>query len=55
VRHIVVASTCCLLVLSGVLRELRNVVGLVPKSAQQMVGATIWTAFSHPNTVGTRE
>jgi putative transposase len=34
---------------------LRNAMSLVPKSAQQMVGAAIRTVFTHPDTVGTRE
>src|SRR5947209_2342577 len=34
---------------------LRNAMALVPKSAQQMVGATIRTVFSQPDAEGTRE
>jgi putative transposase len=34
---------------------LRNAMALVPKSAQQMVGATIRTVFSQPDETGTRE
>ncbi len=34
---------------------LRNAMALVPKSAQQMVGATIRTVFSQPDADGTRE
>lgn len=34
---------------------LRNVMGVVPKTAQQMVGATIRTVFTQPDAVGTRE
>jgi transposase-like protein len=34
---------------------LRNAMALVPKSAQQMVGATIRTVFSQPDVLGTRE
>jgi putative transposase len=33
----------------------RNAMGLVPKSAQQMVGATIRTVFSQPDVAGTKE
>jgi putative transposase len=34
---------------------LRNAMGLVPKSAQQMVGATIRTVFTQPDAAGTTE
>ncbi len=34
---------------------LRNAMALVPKSAQQMVGATIRTVFTQPDAAGTKE
>ena len=34
---------------------MRNALSLVPRAAQQMVGATIRTVFAQPDTVSARE